>query len=154
MNILLSRLSRFFPALGLALTCFSIHNSVSAQVAPVETYGLPTNVIEEALELESENFFENRDFGSQIEFLLGPGSLRKASFPELEISRDAFLVDRLYRDLLDEQVASDPIIRTPDLVNPYSTSLRLNPRYRALPSDVIPVVTPATGTEFFFDTLP
>jgi hypothetical protein len=151
---MMTPLSRFIPALGLSLFSLSLSYSASAQVTPKASYGLPANVIQEALELESENFFENRDFGSQIELILGPGALGNASFPELEISRDAFLVDLLYRDLLDQQVASDPIIRTPDLYNPYSTSLRLNPRYRALPSEVVPVVDPINGTEFFFDPLP
>jgi hypothetical protein len=116
--------------------------------------GLPADVFVEVLEFESENFFENRDFGSQIEFLLGPGPIDRASFPELEITRDAFLLDLVYRDLLAEQVASDPIIRTPDLANPYGTSLRLRPYYRALPDDFFTVTPTVPGSEFRFDSLP
>lgn len=149
-------LSRFVPALGLSLACFSINGSATAQVihdADLYKLGLPADVFVEIWGFESENFFENRDLGSQIEFLIGPGPINRASFPELEITRDASLLDLVYHDFLEEQVASDPIIRTPDLTNPYGTSLRLRPHYRALPDDFS--ATPAVpGSEFLFDSLP
>jgi hypothetical protein len=44
-------------------------------------------------------------------------------FPENQTSRDAQRINRLYRDLLNQQVANDPIIRTADLPNPFSQSV-------------------------------
>lgn len=72
-------------------------------------------------------FFRNRSPLRQIDSIFGVGSLLRNSFTENEIRRDAELVDIFYRDLLNQQVGSDPIIRTPDLQNPYSSSILLSP---------------------------
>ncbi|MBW4637475.1 MAG: hypothetical protein KME05_04430 [Gloeocapsa sp. UFS-A4-WI-NPMV-4B04] len=72
-------------------------------------------------------FFRNRSPQRQIDVIFGVGSLLRNSFTENEIRRDAELVDIFYRDLLNQQVGSDPIIRTPDLQNPYSSSILLSP---------------------------
>ena len=57
------------------------------------------------------------------------------SYPELEGKRDMKKLDILYRDLLYQQTASDPVILTPDLANPYNSSLHqeavLNPSFSA-----------------------
>ena len=74
-------------------------------------------------------FFRNRSLKRQIDLILGPGSLFRNSFPENEILRDAKLVDILYQDVLEQQASSDPIIRTPDLPNPYETTILLSPRF-------------------------
>jgi hypothetical protein len=44
-------------------------------------------------------------------------------FPENQTSRDAERMNRLYKDLLNQQVSSDPLIRTADLPNPYNLSV-------------------------------
>lgn len=44
-------------------------------------------------------------------------------FPENQISRDGERIHRLYVDLLNQQVSSDPIIRTADLPNPFNLSV-------------------------------
>ncbi len=63
----------------------------------------------------SEGF---QDVKRPIEALIGV-----PKFPENAIARDGDHVDRIYRDLLSQQVSSDPIIRTVDLQNPYNTSI-------------------------------
>lgn len=92
------------------------------------------------------DFYRNRSIGRQLDLILGPGSLIRNSFPENEIRRDAELVNILYRDTLQQQVSRDPIIRTPDLPNPYETSV--------LQSPSIKVNSPAVGREFVFEALP
>lgn len=92
------------------------------------------------------DFYRNRSVGRQLDLILGPGSLIRNSFPENEIRRDAELVNILYRDTLQQQVSNDPIIRTPDLPNPYETSV--------LQSPSIKVNSPAVGREVVFETLP
>ncbi|HEY9699887.1 MAG TPA: hypothetical protein V6D10_21690 [Trichocoleus sp.] len=53
-------------------------------------------------------------FLSSVSSFLGlPG------FPENQIRRDARAINALYEDVLEQQVASDPTIRTPDLPNPF-----------------------------------
>lgn len=59
-----------------------------------------------------------QDLRRPIEALVGI-----PKFPENAIARDGDRIDRIYRDLLNQQVASDPIIRTVDLPNPYNTSI-------------------------------
>jgi hypothetical protein len=73
-------------------------------------------------------FFRNRSIKRQIDLILGIGSLRRNSFPETEILQDAKLIDILYQDSLEQQAARDLVIRTPDLPNPYGTSILLSPR--------------------------
>ena len=70
-----------------------------------------------------KDFFENRSIPRQLDFLFG---LRN-SFPENEINRDGRGVHRLYVEVLERQVGSDPILLTPDLPNPFNTSLRQLP---------------------------
>lgn len=73
-------------------------------------------------------FFRNNSIERQVNVIFGPGSLLRNSFPEHEISRDARLVHQLYEQVLNQQTSSDPVVRTPDLPNPYSTSILSSPR--------------------------
>jgi hypothetical protein len=66
----------------------------------------------------SGDFFKNDRTDNQFKTNLGIGG-----YPERRIMRDTQTVGILYRDFLEQQVSSDPIIRTPDLENPFSSSL-------------------------------
>ena len=48
-------------------------------------------------------------------------------FPENQISREAERINRLYKDVLTQQVSSDPLIRTADLPNPFNLSVQTLP---------------------------
>ncbi len=89
-----------------------------------------------------KDFFENRSIPRQLDYLFG---LRN-SFPENEINRDARALHRLYVELLEQQVSSDPILLTPDLPNPFYTSLR-----QLLPASFN---RPFGGREFINQELP
>lgn len=116
-------------------------------VAQTESgYQTPNEVFEEAFYENYPNFYKNDGLFREIDWLLGSGSLFKNSFPENEIERDAELLNIVYQDVLKQQTTSDPYIRTPDLPNPYNTSLLASPRLRTTQLQV--------GTEFRFDTLP
>lgn len=100
---------------------------------------------------ESGDFYQNRSIPNQIKFMIGPGLFEGARFPDLELERDAKLINVLYQDALEQQVSSDPVIRTPDLVNPFNTSLRL------LPGTPVLRGTPGfgnriEGTEYILET--
>ncbi|MDZ8259132.1 hypothetical protein [Nostoc sp. ChiQUE01b] len=103
------------------------------------------DVFERAYFRHDRNFYENNSLKRQLDSFLGSGSSFGGSFPENEIARDANLINTLYHDVLTQQVGNDPYIRTPDLPNPYDTSLMMSPRY----SNKLKV-----GTEFRFETLP
>ncbi len=66
-------------------------------------------------------FFTNRTLGRQLDWLF-------FSYPENEIMNDGELLNTLYYDVLNQQLTSDPYIRTPDLPNPFGSSLLTLPQ--------------------------
>ena len=120
-------------------------------VTPVSTEPL-AEAFERVLYKNAGNFYENRSLEKQINFILGQGSLIRNSFPENEIIRDARLVRVLYNDALEQQVSTTPLIRTPDLPNPYDTSLLVNPSLY-LNRSVVNGTAPVSG-ELLFEPLP
>ncbi|RCJ25053.1 hypothetical protein A6S26_17835 [Nostoc sp. ATCC 43529] len=105
-----------------------------------------SDVFERAFFRHDRNFYENGSLKRQLDSFFGAGASFGGSFPENEIARDAQLVNTLYHDVLTQQAGNDPYIRTPDLPNPYDTSLMMSPRLNANKLRV--------GTEFRFETLP
>ncbi|AFY56309.1 hypothetical protein Riv7116_3866 [Rivularia sp. PCC 7116] len=119
---------------------------IAAAQTETSSYQTANEVIEKAFYENYPDFYRNDGLFREIDWLLGPGSLFKNSYPENEIERDAKLVNIVYQDVLKQQTTSDPYIRTPDLPSPYNTSLLASPRLRANQLKV--------GTEFRFDSLP
>ncbi|MEA5595356.1 hypothetical protein [Rivularia sp. UHCC 0363] len=116
-------------------------------VAETESsYQTPNEVFEKAFYENYPDFYDNNGLFREIDWIFGPGSLFNSSFPEHQIERDAKLVNIVYQDALKQQTTNDPYIRTPDLPNPYNSSLLGSPRLRASQLQV--------GTEFRFDNLP
>ncbi|TVQ23717.1 MAG: hypothetical protein EA367_02165 [Leptolyngbya sp. DLM2.Bin15] len=74
----------------------------------------------------SPNFYVNRGVIEQIDSLLGVGVVSNG-FIENEIASDGRALSALMQDLLRQQANDSPLIRTADLVNPYETSLQLQP---------------------------
>ncbi|AFZ16122.1 hypothetical protein [Allocoleopsis franciscana] len=96
---------------------------------------------------ESGDFYRNRKIDRQINYIIGAGVPWGAGFPDLELERDAERVFKLYQELLELQASTGPVIRTPDLANPFDTSVRLlsgPPRFG----------NRLEGGEFIFDTVP
>ncbi len=80
------------------------------------------DVFDRAMFINSGTYQQNRSIFSQFNDFFG---LFVA--PERAITRDAGVVNYLYRTVYRQQVDSDPILRTQDLRNPYDTSVRLLP---------------------------
>lgn len=83
----------------------------------------------------SGEIFRTQSLRGQLSTFLGvglpwPGSIN--AFPETLITNDAKLLNEVYRQAIIDQVATDPIIRTPDLPNPYNTSILTQPSYSDL----------------------
>ncbi|MBD2343963.1 hypothetical protein [Anabaena subtropica] len=137
---------KFPPLSGLLVllaTAIAFPTVATAEsVAP--NYESTNDVFERAYFRHDRNFYENTTPKRQLDSLLGSGSGFRNSFPENEIARDAELVNTLYRDVLTQQSMNDPYLRTPDLPNPYGTSLLMSPRMNANKL--------RTGTEFRFET--
>ncbi|MEH1798039.1 hypothetical protein [Nostoc sp.] len=138
-----------FKTFGGLLVLFAVgiaFPSVASAQTATPNYETTNDVFERAYFRHDRNFYENGSLKRQLDSFLGSGSAFGGSFPENEIARDAELVNTLYHDVLTQQVGNDPYIRTPDLPNPYDTSLIMSPR---LNSNKLKV-----GTEFRFETLP
>jgi len=95
--------------------------AVFAEPDGLREYETIYETFEEAFFSNDEIFFNNRGLGRQLSSFFGLG------FPENEIWRDGEAVHDLYRELYDEQISTTSRIRTPDLVNPFETSLTLTP---------------------------
>jgi hypothetical protein len=104
-----------------------------------------SSVFENAFFSHDRNYYENGSLKRQIDSLFGPGSVFGTTFPDNEIAKDGELVHSLYRDMLVQQSMNDPYIRTPDLPNPYDSSLLMSPRYNTNKLQV--------GTEYRFETV-
>lgn len=137
MGIKLKPLSVFWVILATNIVVPSVANAQTA----TPNYETPNDAIERAYFRHDPNFYENRSMKRQLDSFLGAGSFSN-SFPENEIARDGELINGVYRDMLTQQVGNDPYIRTPDLPNPYGTSLLMSPRVNAEQMKV--------GTEFRF----
>jgi len=113
-------------------------NLVPGDRAMAQTATLQPSILdafESAFYSNGDTFFGNRSLGGSVSLLLGiPG------FPENQLTRDGRNVNRLYREVLEQQVASDPTIRTPDLPNPFSGSLLTTPLIAA--EDPVPPAPP------------
>ncbi|BAY13553.1 hypothetical protein [Calothrix sp. NIES-2098] len=137
MGINLKPLSVFWVLLATGIAFPSVGNAQTA----TPNYEAPNDAIERAFFRHDPNFYENRSLKRQLDSFLGAGSFSN-SFPENEIARDGELVNGVYRDMLTQQATNDPYLRTPDLPNPYGTSLLMSPRVNAEQMKV--------GTEFRF----
>lgn len=165
------RLTQFLGALVLAAASSGFMSAANAQTTPfspvpVVEYTGPRTVeldasfstpprrletIPEAFNRaffrESGDFYRNRKIDRQINYIIGAGVPWGAGFPDLELERDAERVFKLYQEALEIQASTGPVIRTPDLANPFDTSVRLlsgPPRFG----------NRLEGGEFIFDSVP
>lgn len=121
-----------------------IFPAVASAETETPNYETANDAFERAYFRHDRNFYENNTPKRQLQNFLGNGSGFRNTFPENEIARDAELMNTLYRDVMTQQVGNDPYLRTPDLPNPYDTSLLASPRLNTNKLKV--------GTEFRFET--
>lgn len=93
---------------------------------PIRLESIP-DAFERAFFNESGDIFRNGSLEGQIRYIFGPGTFTRPGFPEDQDNQDAKVLYTLYRDALDQQATTDPYIRTPDLPNPFDTSIRMMP---------------------------
>ena len=151
------RFTNLIGVLVLAAASSVIAESAIAQRTTISPVGVPVSpftlgipdVVERAFFEDSQTFFENNSTRRQFNLIFGVGGIDRASYPDLEIVRDAQRITILYRELLEQQVSSDPVIRTPDLPNPFNTSILQSPTVNVNVSG-----TRVTGSEFVFERQP
>ncbi len=145
------RLTKLLSAFVLATASSLLASAAMAEPDPSRYEPIRLVPVNEAFNRaffrESGDYYYSRTIPSQIQYIIGPGLPGRATFPDLVLERDAERINELYNDVLDQQVSSDPVIRTPDLANPFNASLRLQPGAARVGSRV-------EGSEFIFETLP
>lgn len=143
------RFAKFLSILVLVATTTTvvstkaIANDTNTQKTTVET--LP-EIFERAFYNQSGNIYQNTTPPRQLEFIFGPYRGGTPAYPEIELLRDAKLINTIYNDALVQQNSSDPVLRTLDLPNPYETSLRVMP--------TTSVNRPVVGGELFYERPP
>ncbi|MGB2926461.1 MAG: hypothetical protein WBB82_14260 [Limnothrix sp.] len=119
------------------ITVFAVGAAVqgTAQQAIAQTYleGRNPSYPEHTADVFNRAFYgEMRDTDDNFDtwkvlndyFGVIPLSITQPAYPEHVSKRDAQALDILYKDALLQQGSSDPVIRTPDLNNPFNSSLR------------------------------
>lgn len=125
--------------IAIATTATQAQESVTP--VPIVYERIP-DVFDRAVFINSGTYQQNRSILSQFNDFFGIFVA-----PERAISRDAGNINYLHRTVLRQQVASDPVLRTQDLRNPYDTSVRLLPAAAFPNSRVI-------GSELVFERAP
>ena len=70
---------------------------------------------------QSGDIYRNRGIDRQATFLFG------LSYPENEYTSDAKAVEKLYREGMYQQGGGSKVVRTADLPNPFTSSIRTTP---------------------------
>jgi hypothetical protein len=104
----------------------------NAQTEPTEAQPQPISMMSESIPAtfnrafftHTGNAFENQNILSSLNTIFGFNF-----YPEKQIALDGELVNYLYKDVMEQQTASIPPVRTRDLSNPFNTSLYENPSY-------------------------
>lgn len=121
---------RNFSSLVVLVAAIGFQSTAIAQptrVIPQQANETLAETFTRAFFKNDPDFFRNRSFKRQLDWILGPGSVIRNSFPENEITRDAAQINTLYRTALEQQASNDPPIRTRDLPNPYESSILVSP---------------------------
>lgn len=112
--------NRLGSVLVIIVAATGFHPPAIAQTKANETLG---DAFERTYFNNDPNFFQNRSFKRQLNWMFGING-----FPDNEINRDAAQIHDLWQTTLIQQTASDPVIRTRDLPNPYNTSILSSPQ--------------------------
>ena len=144
MSINLPKLSGLLVVI--ATTLFPVVANAQVEVeVEVENYETVLDTANKVLYTYGDTFYGNLTLKRQVDFLFGPGGKFGTTFPENEIAKDSELFHAMYKDMLFQQSQNDVYLRTPDLPNPYSSSLLSSPQYNRNQLQV--------GTEYRFDNV-
>jgi len=138
------KLKTLSSALILAVASATLASVKGAQAEPARFQPISDDFNRQYFEA-SGDFYRNVSLQGYLGDYLGIGaSSGVVAFPEKEIERDASRLNGLYRRVLQRQVSSDPIIRVPDAVNPFDSSvMALPPACQLAPQSSGCFATPA-----------
>jgi hypothetical protein len=110
----------------------AIASATLASVKPAQAESIRLHPVADGFNLQfflsSGDFYYNVSPQGYLGDYLGIGSPSGVvAFPEKEIERDASRVNGFYRQMMQRQVSSDPILRVPDAANPFDSSVMALP---------------------------
>jgi hypothetical protein len=111
------RLSLISLTTLLITSTFGLSYQANAQLRPETT----TEAINKAFSENSGDIYHNSSLTRQFNLLFS------IDMPEHQYMKDIGTMNRIYRQGMQQQGLGDGVIRTPDLPNPYNTSLYSNP---------------------------
>lgn len=134
-------------SLGLAIAAGSVLVAPRAIAQEIPETTSTRDALTDAFFDDSRDFYQNQTTVRRIREIFGTGRsiFRRGNYAEINTERDGERVGTVYRQLMQEQAASDPTLRVIDLPNPYETSLLVEPAL---------FTNQGTGTEFVFETAP
>ena len=130
-------LVRTLTVTAAVVSAVAIASTAQADEPPMSSSAYVPTAMNEIFFSNGGSYNQNRSLGGQLSTMFGVGG-----FPEEAVMEDAYALFDAYNYLLEEQTQSDPTIRVPDLMNPYSTSLQF------LPSASDGAIS---GSEFIFE---
>ena len=111
----------------LAIVSATLASVKPAQAEPIRLQPVADSFNRQFFEA-SGDFYHNVSLQGYMGDYLGIGSPSGVvAFPEKEIERDASRINGIYRRVMQRQVSSDPILRVPDAVNPFDSSVMALP---------------------------
>ncbi|MCY7385775.1 MAG: hypothetical protein LH628_25065 [Microcoleus sp. CAN_BIN18] len=121
------KLKSLSGALILAVASATLASVKGAQAEPARFHPIGDDFNRQFFEA-SGDFYHNVSLQGYFGDYLGIGAPSGVvAFPEKEIERDASRLNGMYRRVMQRQVSSDPIIRVPDAVNPFDSSVMALP---------------------------
>ncbi|MBE9122243.1 hypothetical protein IQ269_15885 [Tychonema sp. LEGE 07199] len=121
------KLKTLSRALILAVASAALASVKAAQAEPARFHPISGEFNRQFFEA-SGDFYHNVSLQGYMGDYLGIGAPSGVvAFPEKEIERDASRISGLYRRVMQRQVSSDPILRVPDAVNPFDSSVMALP---------------------------
>lgn len=132
--------------LGTLVIAASSVTGISAQAQRIPDPNSWSAALDNAFN-DSGNIYDSQTTVGNLRTMFGTGAgiFRRGNYPEIAIERDSRRIERLYRQLLQDQVASDPELRVIDLPNPFRGSLLTEPSVFS---------RQASGTEFVYERSP
>lgn len=130
-------LVRTLTTAAVVVSAVAIASSARADEPPMAESARIPEAMTEIFFSYGGSFNINRSLGGQLGTMFGVGG-----FPEEDIMNDGYAISEATKYLLEQQNRTDPIIRVPDLMNPYETSVQL------LPTTSVGAVS---GSEFIFE---
>jgi hypothetical protein len=137
------QLTLLLGTLALAASSFSPAPVGAQQLPDTASWGA---TLDDAFN-KSGNVYDSQTTVGNLRTMFGTGAgiFRRGNYPEISIERDSEVIEQVYRNMLQDQVASDPEIRVVDLPNPFETSLLVEPSIYS---------RQANGTEFVYERSP